>query len=86
VTAPKLTPERLKELRTHNDRVLSGSAPYALIMPEVEAEYIALIETLAAQRDRYETALREIAQYTCHNEESRIVRNIARRAIEGDTK
>jgi uncharacterized protein YlxW (UPF0749 family) len=43
-------------------------------------------DKLAAQRDRYETALREIAQYTCHNEEARIVRDIARHAIEGDTK
>jgi hypothetical protein len=72
MTAPKLTPETIAELRKLTDGHLGLWF----------AELLDAYETLAAQRDRYETALREIAQYTCHNEESRIVRDIARRAIE----
>jgi hypothetical protein len=75
-----LSPERIAELRR--------TFPYRYTVRGDREMWAVLdaYELLAAQRDRYEAAMREIAQYTCHNEESRIVRDIARRAIEGDTK
>lgn len=50
---------------------------------EVENETLRKrITTLSKERDRLRAALTELAQYTCHNEESRILRDIARAALD----